>query len=58
MCAQFVTNCLQSYNELHVCGILMCNTHSIGNTYLAKYYLHAHLKCYCKYFILEVMFSF
>ena len=29
MCAQFGNNCLQSYNELHVCGNLMCNTHSI-----------------------------
>ena len=25
-----MTNCLQSYNELHVCGNLMCNTHSTG----------------------------
>ena len=34
ICAQFVTNCLQSYNELHVCGTsgnLMYNTHSIGD---------------------------
>ena len=31
ICAQFVNKCLQSYNELHVCGNLMCNTHSIGN---------------------------
>ena len=35
LCAQFVINCLQSYNELHVCGNLMCNTHSLGNKYLA-----------------------
>ena len=33
----FVTNCLQSYNELHVCGNLMCNTRSIGNKYLATF---------------------
>ena len=58
MCAQFVTNCLQSCNELHACGILMCNTHSIGNKYLAKYFLHVHLKYCCKHFMLEVMFSF
>ena len=57
MCAQFGNNCLQSYNELHVCGNLMCNTHSIGNKYFSKY-LHVHLKFWCKYFILEVMFSF
>ena len=31
-CAQFVNNCLQSYNELCACGNLMRNTHSIGNT--------------------------
>ena len=38
ICAQFVTNCLQSYDELHVCGNLMYNTHSIGNKYLANIY--------------------
>ena len=31
ICAQFVNNCLQSYNELCVCGNLMRTTHSIGN---------------------------
>ena len=40
ICAQFVNNCLQSYNELHVCGNLMCNTHSIGNNYLANIYMY------------------
>ena len=34
ICAQFVNNCLQHYNELYVCGNLMCNTHGIGNKYL------------------------
>ena len=38
ICAQFVNNCLQPYNELHVCGNLMCKTHSIGNNYFS--YLH------------------
>ena len=33
ICAQFVNNCLQSYNELFACGNLMRNTHSIGNMY-------------------------
>ena len=39
ICAQFVTNCLQSYNDLHVCGKLMCNTHSIGKKYLANIFM-------------------
>ena len=33
--AQFVNNYLQSSTELHVCGNLMCNTHSIGNKYFS-----------------------
>ena len=33
--AQFVNNCLQSYNALCVCGNLMCNTDSIGNKYFS-----------------------
>ena len=41
--AQFVTNCLQSYNELHVCGNLMCNTHSIGNKYLANNFIYMYI---------------
>ena len=38
ICAQFVNNCLQYYNELCVCGNLMRNTHNIGlgNTYMDK----------------------
>ena len=35
ICAQFVNNCLQSNNELCVCGNLMRNTHSIGNNYFS-----------------------
>ena len=35
ICAQFVNNCLQSYNVLCVCGNLMRNTDSIGNKYFS-----------------------
>ena len=35
ICAQFVNKYLQSYNELCVCGNLMRNTHSKGNTYFS-----------------------
>ena len=36
ICAQFVNNCLQSYNALCVCGNLMRNTESrIGNKYFS-----------------------
>ena len=35
ICTQYVNNYLQSYNALHVCGNLMCNTHSIGNKYFS-----------------------
>ena len=35
ICAQFVNNCLHSYNALCVCGNLMRNTDSIGNKYFS-----------------------
>ena len=34
-----MNNCLQSYKELCVCGNLMLNTHSIGNTYFTNIYM-------------------
>ena len=51
-----MNNCLQYYNELHVCGNIMCNTHGIGNKYLHVHLVH--LKFWCRYFILEVLFCF